>query len=94
MRSRGCVAPACQQPQLWVRTGPTSSIAWSTLALAIGVLLAFVGVLSARQSVKESVKTRHAQIAMEMTQRWDTDISPVKRTVQRIEDVPFSVELR
>ncbi len=69
-------------------------VAWSTLALAIGVLLAFVGVLLARQSVKESVKTRHAQIAMEMTQRWDTDISPVKRTVARIEDVPFSVELR
>jgi hypothetical protein len=58
--------------------------AWSTLALAIGVGAAFIGTLLARKSIKETVNSRHAQIALEMTGRWDGDIRSIKQSVASI----------
>lgn len=61
---------------------------WSTFALAVIAVLALFGALIgawfARRSIKEGITSRHAQIALEVTQRWDQDIRSVKRAVAKV----------
>jgi hypothetical protein len=56
--------------------------AWSTCVLAAGVVLAVVAAWLSRRAIREAVNSRHAQIALDVTNRWNDDtMREVKRSL-------------